>query len=69
MRACVCVYAGWGVPRGGGGGGHTTYATSTDLCLPLGSSLLVSSPSHVTKRGLGESMMMLLDENRNCHSK
>ena len=42
--------------------GHTTWVTSTSLCLPLGTSLLIS-------RGQEHSLMMVLDENRNCHSR
>ena len=41
----------------------------TNMCLPLGSSLVVSSPSSVTSQGQGHSLMMVLDENRKCYNK
>ena len=38
--------------------GHSTWATSTGLCLPLGTILVISSP--VTSQGQGNSLMMVL---------
>ena len=54
---------GRGDGQGGGGGIQPEQHPSTGLCLPLVNNLVVSSPSPVTSRGQGHSLMMVLDKN------